>query len=164
MYVNMQQFQKQNLPAKRDKKGEAALWLSHRKTESLGHGERGNLPKHQQLLQVCWMLAAQDKAALHILSFPSCSPVFHMSKQAGNLETHKNEITPLSSKVWNYHTESMTFNTLLSHTIHNMHWKMSHQTSARWGIVPRTTAGMGLGTNVQWALSPGRANRAWTLA
>lgn len=103
----------------------AAFWPSHRETRSLGQGERGeiqfpvslpsqcgSLNNHHQLLPTCWMLAKQGRTATHILSFPSCSPVFHMSKQAGNSETHKNEITTLRSKMWDYHTESKT---LLTH-------------------------------------------------
>lgn len=109
----------------RGKKVKAAFWPSHRETRSLGQGERGeiqfpvslpsqcgSLNNHHQLLPTCWMLAKQGKTATHILSFPSCSPVFHMSKQAGNSETHKNEITTLRSKMGDYHTESKT---LLTH-------------------------------------------------
>lgn len=55
-------------------------------------------------------------------------------------------------------TQSLTFDTLFSHTIHNMHWKMSHQTSVQ------DHSRDGLGDKCAIGFVTRRANRAWTLA
>lgn len=111
-----------------------------------GEGKSSSLPLYlpnQQLLPACWMLAPQGKAALHILSFPSCSPVFHRSKQAEDLrDTQKwknssqQQSVKLSYRVWLLTHCSVTPITTCTGKCHTRQ-------------VSRTTAGMGLGTNVQ---------------
>lgn len=176
------QFRKQNIAAKR-KQGKAALWPSHRKTESLGQGEKGKIQFSAPLLPnlaawtttssycqpaVHWLHKAKLCAAwLHPFFFLSCSLGFHTHKWAGNSHTQEEWNNTLSSKMWSNHTESKTPLTHGSATPHTTHtaktleevWYIAIAWQLSGGeLSPRTQAGKGLGRTrcAQWALSPRR--------